>query len=143
MTRTLHVQIISADRNSLEERLEAIDAGDDVEPSEPTLSIEDLETFGHVFRAANLELLEAIVEHEPESIRELARLVDRNPPEVLDNVNELADYGLLEFEENGSMKRPVVWYDEIHADFPLTPPSGRDRKANPWALKHHVRRRRS
>ncbi|MDB2226421.1 hypothetical protein PM025_17430 [Halorubrum ezzemoulense] len=130
MTRTLHIQIKSADRSGLEERLEAIDAGDDVEPSEPTLSIEDLETFGRVFRSTNLELLEAIVEHEPESIRELARLVDRNPPEVLDNVNELADYGLLEFEENGSAKRPVVWYDEIDADLPLTSASGRERKAN-------------
>jgi len=90
----------------------------------------DLETFGRVFRSTNLELLEAIVEHEPESIRELARLVDRNPPEVLENVNELADYGLIELEEDGRAKRPVVWYDEIDADIPLTPPSGQDRKAN-------------
>ena len=57
MTRTLHVQVKSADCSGLEERLEAIGAGDDVEPSEPTLSIEDLETFGHVFRSTNLELL--------------------------------------------------------------------------------------
>ena len=50
--------------------------------------------------------------------------------EVLDNVNEFADYGLLEFEENGSAKRPVVWYDEIDADLPLTPPSRQGHKAN-------------
>ena len=131
MTQTLHVQIKSADRSDLEERLEAIDAGKDVNPSEPTLSIENLETFGRVFRSTNLELLEAIVEHEPESIRELARLVDRNPPEVLENVNELADYGLLELEEkNGRAKRPVVWYDEIDADLPLTTNSGQGPKAN-------------
>jgi len=130
MTRTLHVQITSADRSDLEERLEAIDADEDVEPSQPTLSIEELETFGRVFRSTNLELLEAIVEHEPESIRELARLVDRNPPEVLDNVNELADYGLVELEENGRAKRPVVWYDEIDIDIPLTDRPKRDRKAN-------------
>ncbi|GAA0512720.1 transcriptional regulator [Halorubrum aquaticum] len=129
MTRTLHVRIESPDRSDLEERLEAIDAGEDVEPGETTLSIENLETFGRVFRSTNLELLEAIVEHEPESIRELARLVDRNPPDVLDNVNELADYGLIELEENGSAKRPVVWYDEIDADLPLTTVSGRS-KAN-------------
>ena len=79
---------------------------------------ENLEALGRVFRSTNLELLEAIVAHEPGSIHELARLVDRNPPEVLNNVNELADYGLLEFEENGSAKRSVVWYDEIDADSP-------------------------
>ncbi|OYR54012.1 HVO_A0114 family putative DNA-binding protein [Halorubrum halodurans] len=129
MTRTLHVRIESPDRSDLEKRLEAIDVGEDVEPGETTLSIENLETFGRVFRSTNLELLEAIVEHEPESIRELARLVDRNPPDVLDNVNELADYGVIELEENGSAKRPVVWYDEIDADLPLTTVSGRS-KAN-------------
>ena len=81
---------------------------------------EDLETFGRVFRSTNLELLEAIVEHNPSSIRELARSVDRNPPEVLENVHELADYGLLELEADGQAKRPVVWYDEIDVDLPLT-----------------------
>lgn len=130
MTRTLYVQITSADRSGLEERLEAIDAGDDVEPGDPTLSIEDLETFGRVFRSTNLELLEAIVAHDPESIRELARRVGRNPPEVLENVHELADYGLIELEANGRAKRPVVWYDEIDVDLPLTPPSERGDKAN-------------
>jgi predicted transcriptional regulator len=120
MTRTLHVTIEPTDHSDLEERLEAIDAGEDVTPSESTLSIEDLATFGRIFRSTNLELLETIVEHEPESIRELARFVDRHPPEVLENVNELADYGLIELEQHGQSKRPVVWYDEIDVDLPLT-----------------------
>ncbi|MGB9966157.1 hypothetical protein [Halobacterium hubeiense] len=120
MTQTLYVTIDLPDRSGLEDHLKAIDTGGDVTPSDPTLAIEDLETFGRVFRSTNLELLEAIVEHNPASIRELARLVDRNPPEVLENVNELADYGLLELEEDGQAKRPVVWYDEIDVDLPLT-----------------------
>jgi predicted transcriptional regulator len=45
-------------------------------------------------------------------------------------VNKLTDYGIIELEENGSAKRPVVWYDEIGADFPLTTASGRGSKAN-------------
>lgn len=124
MTRTLHVRIGNTpDRSDLEDTLAAIDesGADAVEPREATLAIENLETFGRVFRPTNLELLEAIVEHEPDSIRELARLVDRHPPEVLANVKELADYGLVELEEHGRAKRPVVWYDQIDADIPLSP----------------------
>ncbi|WP_449289435.1 HVO_A0114 family putative DNA-binding protein [Natronolimnohabitans innermongolicus] len=34
----------------------------------------------------------------PESSRELARLVDRHPPKVSQNVAELADYGLQSIE---------------------------------------------
>ena len=129
MTRTLHVRILSGDHSDVEERLTAIDAGEDVEPEEPTLSIEDLETFGRVFHSMNLALLEAFVEHEPKSIRELARLVDRNPPEVLESVNELADYGLIELEEEGRAKRPVVWHDEIDLALPLTTSSGGQKPA--------------
>ena len=122
MSTTLHIRIGSSpDRSDLEKRFEAIDTGDidDIEPREPTLSIENLETFGRIFRPTNLELLEAIVEHDPESIRALARAVGRHPPEVLDNVRELADYGLIDLEQEGRAKRPVVWYDEIDVDIPL------------------------
>lgn len=123
MTRTLHVQIgKKPDRSNLEETFEALDAADEepAESADPTLSVENLETFGRLFRPTNLELLEAIAEHQPESIRELARLVDRHPPDVLDNVTELEDYGLIELEEHGRSKRPVIWYDEIDADIPLS-----------------------
>jgi len=120
MTRTLHVTIgTQADRSDTEDRLAAIDAGEPVEPARSTLSVESLETFGRIFRPTNLGLLEAITTHEPESIRELARTVDRHPPEVLDNLNELANYGLVELVEEGRSKRPVVWYDEINVDMSL------------------------
>jgi predicted transcriptional regulator len=114
MTRRLHITIgTRPDRTDLDDRLGALDAGEDVDPQPSRLSIESLATFGRIFRPTNLTLLEAIVKHEPESIRELARLVDRHPPEVTKNVHELADYGLLELEDNGRAKRPVVWYDEF------------------------------
>ncbi|OAQ53681.1 hypothetical protein HTG_05325 [Natrinema mahii] len=120
MTRTLHVRInSSSDRSDLEDTLAALDAGESVDPKPSPLSVEDLETFGRIFRPTNLELLEAIADHEPESIRELARSVDRHPPEVTDNVTELADYGLVDLEDNGRAKRPVVWYDEIDVDIPI------------------------
>ena len=121
MTDTLYVTVDTpADRDDLDERLAAIDAGEEVEPADATLAVESLETFGRVFRPTNLRLLEAITTHEPESLRELARIVDRNPPDVLDNINELETYGLVELVEEGRSKRPVVWYDEINVDMPLT-----------------------
>lgn len=117
---TLHVRIgDTSNRDDLETTLSAIDAGEQPPPEDPTLSIESLATFGRVFRATNLELLDAVVTHKPSSIRALARLVDRHPPEVTENVNELADYGLLELRQDGRAKRPVVPYDDIDVDIPL------------------------
>ena len=122
MTRTLHVHIgTGPDRTDLEETLAALDAGDDVDPQPSHLTVESLETFWRMFRPTHLELMEAIAEHEPESIRELARVVDRHPPEVTDNVRELADYGLVELQNEGNAKRPTIWYDSIEfsGDVPL------------------------
>ncbi|MFW6435680.1 MAG: hypothetical protein ACOCY1_04795 [Halovenus sp.] len=123
MTQTLHVHIGSGpDRSDLKETFAAIDDGEAIEPEPSRLVVESLETFGRIFRATNLELLEAIAEHEPESIRELARIVDRHPPEVSENVAELADYGIITLEEHGRAKRPRLWYDEIEisGDVPLS-----------------------
>ena len=101
MTRTLHVQIgNSPDRTELESALETVDE-QAVESRSSTMVFEDFETLGRVFRTTNLELLEAIAEHEPTSIPELARIVDRNPPEVLNNLKELRQYGLVELEKKG------------------------------------------
>jgi len=114
MTRTLHITIgTRPDRSDLEDKLGAIDAGDDVSSMPSRLSIESLATFGRIFRPTNLELLEAIAQHNPSSIRELARVVDRHPPEVTENVHEIADCGLIELEVDGRAKRPTVWYDEL------------------------------
>lgn len=120
MIRTLYVTVgEQKDRPDLDDRLTAIDADEAVEPTESTLTVESLETFGRIFRPTNLRLLEAITANEPASIRELARTVDRHPPEVLDNITELETYGLVELVEEGRAKRPVVWYDEIDIDLPL------------------------
>ena len=122
MTRTLHVYIgTGPERSGLRETLDALDDGEPVESEPSRLVVESLETFGRMFRPTNLELLEAIGEHEPDSIRELARLVDRHPPEVTENVTELADYGLIELNQVGNAKQPRLWYDEIEisGDIPL------------------------
>ena len=120
MTRALHVSIGSSiDHDDVRETLAALDRGDDVESAAPELHIGSLATFGRLFRTTNLELLRAIVAQEPESVRALARAVDRNPPEVLGNLDELEAHGLVEFEQDGRAKRPVVHYDSIDVDIPL------------------------
>jgi predicted transcriptional regulator len=123
--RTLHIRLAGADdeRESTSDVLEALDRGTDIESeSDPVLRVQSLATLGRVLRETNLELLDAIAEHEPESVRALARRVDRGPKEVLANLNELEDYGLVAFEEDGRAKRPYLPYEEIDIDIQLPLP---------------------
>lgn len=59
-------------------------------------------------RTSNLTLLEAIVNERPESIRQTAEAVDRDYREVHRNLQELGSLGVIEFEEDGASKRPVL-----------------------------------
>jgi predicted transcriptional regulator len=72
-----------------------------------------------VTRPKSLDLLRAIVRHDSGSIRETARLVDRNVSQVHRNLTELESLHLIELVDDGTAKRPVVWYDAIDIDLPL------------------------
>lgn len=68
----------------------------------------------------NIELLRTVAREQPTSIRETARLVNRDVRQVHDNLTELARLNLVQFETDGRAKRPVVWYDEIEVELPIS-----------------------
>lgn len=120
--RTLHIRFREGDDEALEEALDALDRG---ETPEPQLEVvyHDPADVHRVTRPKSLELLRAIVQHDPGSIRETARLVDRDVSQVHRNLTELAELHLVDLVEDGHAKRPVVWYDAIDIDLPLVDPA--------------------
>jgi len=99
----------------------------------PTVSFPDVDTATAVFTDSTLALLRALNVHEPSSIREAARLVDRDKKNVYDQLCKLAAYGVVDFVEEGNAKRPVVAYDEIVFDFAVSLDSEEDRSDEPAA----------
>lgn len=71
-----------------------------------------------------LALLREIAEHYPESMRDAARLVDRDVSDVHADLKRLETLGILDLEPGGpaGAMRPVVPFDriQVNADFPLT-----------------------
>ena len=66
-----------------------------------------------VVRPTTVELLGVVAREEPDSIREAARLVDRDVRQVHANLWELGQLGLVEFDRGTRAHRPVVEYDRI------------------------------
>lgn len=129
---TLHITVESTSEffeDALSD-LRRLEAGDDLE-DEYVLSLPDEEALERVLTAKNLALLRTIATDEPESVRELARLVDRDVKNVSTALNRLAELGLVEFEREGRAKRPVVWYDEVEVDITIAVPSSEDRDTAP------------
>ncbi|GAB3687836.1 hypothetical protein GCM10028857_21360 [Salinarchaeum chitinilyticum] len=121
-TKTLHITVeptAAFFEAALEDvrQLQTDEATDD----EYVLSLPDEDALERVLRAKNLELVRTIATEEPKSVRDLARLVDRDIKNVSTAVNELAELGLVELEDQGRAKRPVVWYDTVEIDIQVAP----------------------
>lgn len=120
--RTLHIRFRESDEERIEETLAALDRGETPEPFFEVV-FRDPEDVHRVTRPQNLELLRAIVQHEPGSIRETARIVGRDVRPVHRNLSELAELHLIELVDDGQAKRPRVWYDAIDIDIDLENPA--------------------
>jgi|AntDeeMetagen134_2_1112570.scaffolds.fasta_scaffold00767_9 predicted transcriptional regulator len=118
-TLTMHIRFGRGNTERVEETLQALDRGETPEPYFERV-YRDENNLHRLTRPKNLELLRTLASERPESIRETARLVERDVRQVHRNLEELEDLGLVEFEENGRSKRPSVWYDEIAVELELT-----------------------
>jgi len=124
--RTLHIRFREGSDDDLEDALAALDRGETPD-SHLEVVYHDPADVHRVTRPKSLELLRAIVQHDPNSIRETARLVDRDVSQVHRNLTELEALHLLELVDDGQSKRPSVWYEAIDIDLPLvTPDVGSD-----------------
>ena len=76
----------------------------------------DGESVDRLCRPTSIELLRTVADEEPTSIRETARLVDRDVRQVHDNLWKLGELGLVEFDRSGRGHRPVVDWDRIDVE---------------------------
>ena len=125
---TLKVTVGERDRldQRTRSRINAAQEGEDLDDAQPVLNFGSYAELSRLLSPKNLELLETISEHEPESIREAAELVDRDYKQVHRNLSELEDIGVIEFEggELGRAKKPKLVYDGLEIDIPFAGPSG-------------------
>ena len=120
---TLKVTVGERDRldRRTRSRIKAAQEGQDLEDAQPVLNFESYSALSRLLSPKNLELLESISDHGPESIREAAELVDRDYKQVHRNLTELESIGVIEFEGGGSgqAKKPLLTYDGLEIDIPF------------------------
>ena len=76
-----------------------------------------LSDFMRVFTPERLRLLRTIAVSKPSSVRELARMVDRDVKNVHSDLQLLYSHGLIELIEAGGKKMPVVPYRRLRIEF--------------------------
>jgi len=123
---TLHITV--GDREQLrEDALQFVqDVGDDDlndQDGKATLQFGTYDDFVDSLTPLRLELIRAIAKEAPESMREAARLVERDVSDVHSDLKQLEVLGILTLKEGGpsGAMQPVVPFDriEVHIDYPL------------------------
>ena len=124
------LKVTVGERNRLDQRtrrrIKAAQDGEEFDDVQPVLNFGSYAELSRLLSPKNLELLEAIAENDPESIREAAELVDRDYKQVHRNLSELEDIGVIEFEGGGTgrAKKPMLTYEGLEIDIPFADSSG-------------------
>jgi len=67
-----------------------------------------------------IELLRSVMTEQPDSIRQLADRLDRDVKTVHNDLQVLAEYDIVHFEQAGRAKRPFVPYDSIEVSLEIS-----------------------
>lgn len=97
-------------RESSRERLREWQDGETVPH---VINFQDPAALRKLLTARRIELLGSIMDARPESIRALADRLDRGVKETADDVNLLAEYEIVYFEQDGRAKQPYVPYETV------------------------------
>lgn len=119
-TKTLRIGVKSL-KQSMDEfasTAEAIERGERVRKSSGVF-FASLSALRKSLTPKRLELLALIMEQEPESLNELARLAKRNIKNVYDDITYLEQVGMLSKVDAGRETVPVIDYDSITVDIDL------------------------
>ncbi len=109
--------------DDVERAIDRLDRGDGVDEP-PTLSFSSYDQLLETLTPRTLELIEAVRRERPSSINETARVVERDVKNVHEELDRLAQVGIVYFEEEGQRKRPVVWFEELVISLPFEPDVG-------------------
>ena len=80
--------------------------GEKVKQEEPQYSFTSFEAFRKAMTPQRFALLKVIREKQPESIKELAAITNRDMKNISEDVKILLDMDLIEVEKHGKIKHP-------------------------------------
>ncbi|PSP74941.1 transcriptional regulator [Halobacteriales archaeon QS_1_68_20] len=126
---TLRITIESGEEG-FDRALEAAGAAEAGESSPAVVSFESTEGLRRLLTDRRLELLRSLMTEPPNSISDLAERLDRNYSTVHEDVEVLAEYGIVRFRRAGQAKQPFVPYETVEFDVTVRAPGpGHDTEA--------------
>lgn len=112
-----------AHRQSALDRIDRWEAGEEVPH---VINFQNPSDLRVLLTDRRVELLRSIMTERPDSIRQLAERLERDVKSVHDDLQVLAEYDIVHFEQAGRAKRPFVPYDTIEVNLEISTPRPAD-----------------
>lgn len=104
---------------SKEAALDRIEEWEDGVETPHVVNFQDASRVQRVLTPRRLELIESLMEDHGKSIRELADRLDRDVRQVHDDLQQLSEYRIVHFREDGNAKQPFVPYETVSIEVEL------------------------
>lgn len=108
------------ERTHRQETLDRLDRWEAGEEVPHVINFENPSDLRALLTDRRIELLRSIMAERPDSIRQLAERLDRDVKSVHDDLQVLADYDIVHFEQAGRAKRPFVPYETIEVSLEIS-----------------------
>jgi predicted transcriptional regulator len=106
--------------------LDRLDRWEDGEEVPHVINFQNPSDLRALLTDRRIELLRSVMARRPDSIRQLAERLDRDVRSVHDDLQVLAEYDIVHFEQAGRAKRPFVPYDTIEVSLEISTPNTAD-----------------
>ena len=98
---------------------EAIHGKKHIQPENVMVS-NDLGVIHRIISKARLKVFAGIKSYQPVNVHELAQLLHRDYTNVWRDCQVLANCGIIELKEQGKETKPIILYEQIVLDFPVS-----------------------
>lgn len=115
--------VITVTEDPPEETLATLRDRPDTGADRPATRVLPPDVLRKLLTPRRLELIESVMGTPPDSISALADRLDRTYSSVHDDLDLLADHGIVVFDRAGRRARPTVPYERIEYEGVLTAPS--------------------
>lgn len=122
-TLRITARSVEAHNRDAIERAERWEAGEEVPR---VINFQNPSDLRALLTDRRVELLQSVMSEKAGSIRQLAERVDRDVKSVHDDLQVLADYDIVNFEQDGRAKRPFVPYEQIKVSLEISTPEPSD-----------------
>ncbi len=119
--KVIKIGIIS--RDNYRKRTLAIARGEyEFKDNEPKIWFESLKSMAQVLSNENQKLLKLILEHKPDSLKELEKVSGRKSSNLSRTLKLMSRFGIVRLEKHSRKIRPIVEATDFKVEFGLDSP---------------------